>query len=252
MPASRARSRPAASERFETTTVIVASSSPAAIESMIDWRFDPRPEIRTARRRFTACSARRGRPGQFGRSPWRPIRRPAPAGRSPVRRSAAAQTTISPMPILKARNISSSADAPSRTKQLEDWRPLARRLDRSVQRNRRQHARQVLGDAAAGDVRHAPDDPASSSGSDRPADMTGACASSASPTDRPSSGTTVMASSRTARRTRGAPASSRWCEGRTTASRSAHRRARSPRPSTIRLRSTTPTMKPATSYSPSA
>ena len=47
MPAARARWRPGACARFETTTAIVASSSPRPIASTIDWRLLPRPEIRT-------------------------------------------------------------------------------------------------------------------------------------------------------------------------------------------------------------
>src|SRR5438552_18666248 len=51
MPASRARISPCASDRFERTMAIVASSRPFAMASMIAWRFDPRPEIRIAIRR---------------------------------------------------------------------------------------------------------------------------------------------------------------------------------------------------------
>lgn len=52
MPAFRARARPCAAARFEMTTAIVASSCRETIASMIDCRLDPRPEIRTARRRL--------------------------------------------------------------------------------------------------------------------------------------------------------------------------------------------------------
>jgi hypothetical protein len=47
MPAARARARPPASARFDTTTATVASRRPVAVASMIDWRFDPRPEMST-------------------------------------------------------------------------------------------------------------------------------------------------------------------------------------------------------------
>ena len=41
------------SARFEMTIAMVASSAPLAIASIMDWRFEPRPEIRTPSRRFT-------------------------------------------------------------------------------------------------------------------------------------------------------------------------------------------------------
>src|SRR4029453_3858115 len=48
----RARCRPGTSARLEITTARVASRRPSAIASIIDWRLDPRPEIRIPSRRL--------------------------------------------------------------------------------------------------------------------------------------------------------------------------------------------------------
>ena len=79
-------------------------------------------------------------------------------------------------------------------------------------------------------------------------------ASSASPIVRPSSGTTRRRRSSPATRTRsGARASSRWCAGRTRAAPISTSPGAMPRAVDQPFaRDTTPTMKPATSYSPSA
>src|SRR5262245_50279894 len=50
MEASRARVRPAASGRFDTTSAIVAGSARDRDASTIAWRLLPRPEMRTAMR----------------------------------------------------------------------------------------------------------------------------------------------------------------------------------------------------------
>src|ERR1043166_1642661 len=49
---SRARCSPGASARFEITSASVASRRRVAIASPIDCRLEPRPEIRTPRRRL--------------------------------------------------------------------------------------------------------------------------------------------------------------------------------------------------------
>ena len=66
---------------------------------------------------------------------------------------------MSPMPMLNVRSMSSSGTPPALLEPLEDRRHAATPT-RSIARvrARRQHARQVVGDAAAGDVRHALDD----------------------------------------------------------------------------------------------
>ena len=101
----------------------------------------------------------------------------------------------------------------------------------------RQHARQILGDAAAGDVRHALDAAArrAAAATARRYDRCGA--SSASPTRRAElRHERVGRQARPRRTARAAPANSRWCAGRPTAGRSARRPARSrARRSTLRL-----------------
>ena len=215
---------------------------------------------RETRRLIGACHDRlRRRSGPHGRRRHDPCRRTgagSPAARQQrrarARRSRCAQTTISPMPMLNVRNISSSAIAPARLQQLEERRHRPRAAIDRRGAPVGQHARQVVGDAAAGDVRHALDRARRRAAAGPPAGTSGAAQ------QRLADGRAELRhdgrrrQAGDARTARGAPASSRWCAGRTTAGRSARRPARSCRPSTICGRSTTPTMKPARSYSPSA
>ena len=89
-------------------------------------------------------------------------------------------------------------------------------------------ARQILGDAAAGDVRH-PLDPVALE--QRPHQRRGTTGAAPAARRRPSCRAPderVRLPARPSRRARGARASSRWCAGRPTAARSARRPARSP------------------------
>ena len=107
MPARRARSRPGASRRLETTTAISASSRRPAIASMIACRLLPRPEMstpslrpgrqpadaesrpltsRTPPRRLPGDRPRRTRPGGRRRRPRR-LRRRAPRRSRRTRRA---------------------------------------------------------------------------------------------------------------------------------------------------------------------
>ena len=116
-----------------------------------------------------------------------------------------------------------------------------------------QHARQIVGDAAAGDVRHALDHAVTSSSGLMSGRYDRCGASSASPIVAPSSGT--RESTPRPRDVEHDPARERIAVG-VQAGRRQRRSARRParmRPAVDQpSRATTPTMKPATSYSPSA
>ena len=131
--------------------------------------------------------------------------------------------------------------------------PSTRRRSIAAPQPVRQDARQVVGDAAAGDVRHALDEPARRAAAASTAgtsDAARAAPRRRSRRARARSVSSVQPSD--VEHDRAARASSRWCAARTTAGRSARRRARCAGRRSRVARSTTPTMKPARSYSPSA
>ena len=152
-PPSRPGPRPVRRPRSRLTTAILASSRPPSTAFMSAWNWSRGP---TPARR---CG---GKAPQTYSTPAVPrTMRPTTVGDSPAScssvearaASAAATATISPSPMLNARYISSSATRPIALHHEEhrEHRPgvRARSAPRSL---RRQDARQVVGEAAAGDV----------------------------------------------------------------------------------------------------
>ena len=184
---------------------------------------------RARRRRCSACSTASASPG--------------------------ATTRIRPMPMLNVRSMSSRGTAPDRWSHWKSGGTVHELEMNDGVGAVRQHARQVVGDAAAGDVRHALDR-RRGAGQQRADERQVRAMRRQQRFARPSC--PARARDRATDRLqcvehdRCARASSRWCAGRTRARRSARRPAAMPRPSISRSRSTAPTMNPATSYSPSA
>ena len=235
MPAAaarvEARRRP---RRFEITTAIRASSRPSPIASMSACRLLPRPEIRTPiaaspaarrsvidRRPFTG-SARAV--ADLGDADRRRCGSPAAASASQHRAHASrrARDDQADAHVERPQHVV-VRHAAGLLQPLEDRRDAATPRDRSTAlRAGRQDARQVVGDPAAGDVRHALDQRPTRAAAGSTGRYERCGASSASPIVAPSSGHARVARRARRRRTRSAaPASSRWCAGRTTAGRSA-------------------------------
>ncbi len=221
MPASRARSSPAASRRLDTTTAIRASSPPPAIASMIDCRFDPRPEIRTPSRRFTSAWSRSGPSGR------RRSTCPMTIGRFA---RVAEQAGHVPLVLVAAHDDQADAHVEraehfvaSRSRRA---RPAAgtaagrsTRCGRWSRRSRRKHPRKIFGDAAAGDVRHPLDESRLEQRAHRAQVRAMRRQQRVSDADAELRHDRVRRRSRTPRRTHGGRASSRWCAGRPRADR---------------------------------
>ena len=146
---------------------------PRAHASASASKFEPRPDRRTARRagsgnvgdgrredgrRTSAPLTRSGRraplsddPPDLGSTP-RPPRR---ADASPRPGAAGGTKRTMPMPQLKTRSISSGATRPFSCEEPEERRPAPRAAGSTDGvEARREDAREVVGKAAAGDVRH--------------------------------------------------------------------------------------------------
>ena len=140
-----------------------ASSRPLATASISACRLLPRPEISTPRRRasgvpFIAVVDHAAGSGAHLTDDGCVRLTRAPAGaRSSSSTAGAAHATISPMPMLNVRSMSSSGTAPARCSHPKIGGTLPRRPSTTRLGAVGQDARQVVGDAAAGDVRHALD-----------------------------------------------------------------------------------------------
>ena len=157
-PARLAIASPPASLLLERTSAISAGKSGARAASISAAMLEPRPEIRIAvrTRRVTTPPRRSLRQARFARAVTEPIlagERPASASARIVCASlcAEAKTTI-PKPQLKVRSISACADAADLGEPAEYSR---RREGGEVEFDAEvvgQHARQIVGKAAAGDM----------------------------------------------------------------------------------------------------
>ena len=266
IPAAAARARPGGVRTVRDHDRDAGVEAPVAIASMSACRLLPRPEMSTPIVRAPAGVPDGG--SDAGRSPIENSAaaaldgadrgRAAPPAASERLAAAdaasatAATATIRPTPMLNVRSMSSPRHGAGLLEPHEERRHLPRPTVERPLGARRQHARQVVGDPAAGDVRHPLDQPRTRAAAGSRGRYERCGASSASATVTPSSGQRDRTPSPATRRRCGARASSRWCAGRRTAGRSGRRPARCAVPSISRSRSTAPTMKPATSYSPSA
>ena len=230
---------------------------PSAIASMSACRLLPRPEIRTPiagvrSSRSSTDDAFAAGAGSRRCAPRR-ARRPRPARRAARRSSVRRARDDQPDAHVERPQHVGVRHLPVCCSHWKIGRHLPRRSIDRARACRRQDARQVVGDAAAGDVRHALDQarlPAAAGSTGRYE----RCGDEQRLADRSPElrDTCVRARARPTRTRSAAPASSRWCAGPTTAGRSARRPARSSCRRSAASRGTTPTMKPATSYSPSA
>ena len=162
-----------------------------------------------------------------------------------------AHTITIPIPMLNVRSMSSSGTLPA-WRRNSNSRGGVHAPSHLQARGGRKNSRQVVRDAAAGDVRHPLDQPRRAAAVATAGRYDRCGASSASPTVSRSPGTAIVDASLQRRTRCGARVNSRWCadRGRQPDQHVAGRRSTAVDQSVAA--STTPTMKPATSYSPSA